>query len=286
MWRINDVEWVSWILEISLYGTYIVSIALLLFWPMSYGLIYRNLLVVLFLICAIKSFKTKKRKWANSINLKKSILYVLTLIAIGILMTANVFALKGRECPPDAVELSFPLKDGEFCIVHGGSDVIVNHHYNVSAQRYALDIIQLNNVGLNRNKAVPKILDDFNIYRTKVYSPCNGIVIEAVNQYPDLQLGLTDSEHLAGNYVLVAKEETNVLVLLAHLKKDSIKVKAGDFVKTGQQLGEVGNSGNTSEPHLHIHALVNQSGDILFSGQGIPMKFNGRFLIRNDVFSH
>ncbi|TMZ49982.1 M23 family metallopeptidase, partial [Klebsiella pneumoniae] len=49
----------------------------------------------------------------------------------------------------------------------------------------------------------------------------------------------------------------------------------GDVVREGQLLGTVGNSGNTSEPHLHIHAEKD--------GEGVPIRFGGRFLVRNNL---
>lgn len=55
----------------------------------------------------------------------------------------------------------------------------------------------------------------------------------------------------------------------------SIQVKKGEKVDTNRIIGRVGNSGNTSEPHLHIHAER--------KGKGVPILFNGRFLIRNDL---
>ncbi|WP_260412143.1 M23 family metallopeptidase [Alkalihalobacillus sp. TS-13] len=49
----------------------------------------------------------------------------------------------------------------------------------------------------------------------------------------------------------------------------------GGFVKKGEEIGLVGNSGNTSEPHIHIHAGKD--------GKGVPIRFNGRFLVRNSL---
>jgi len=59
-------------------------------------------------------------------------------------------------------------------------------------------------------------------------------------------------------------------------------VQSGDSVRDGQPLAQVGNSGNTSEPHLHIHAVAADSGGIL-SGTGVPTLFDDRFLTQNSV---
>ncbi|HJX26864.1 MAG TPA: M23 family metallopeptidase [Thermoanaerobaculia bacterium] len=80
----------------------------------------------------------------------------------------------------------------------------------------------------------------------------------------------------------------DVYIVLAHLKKGSVKVGTGETVTVGQPIGQIGNSGNTSEPHLHIHA-VRRGGKvspdrILNSGVPVPLLIEGRFLVRNNTF--
>lgn len=48
-------------------------------------------------------------------------------------------------------------------------------------------------------------------------------------------------------------EETGTYLVIAHLKNGSVAVETGDIVEEGQVIGECGNSGNSSEPHIHIH---------------------------------
>jgi murein DD-endopeptidase MepM/ murein hydrolase activator NlpD len=56
-------------------------------------------------------------------------------------------------------------------------------------------------------------------------------------------------------------------VVLAHLRLGTVSVTAGDVVRVGQLLGEVGNSGRSTEPHLHIHAERDGTGlDLQFIG--------------------
>ena len=73
-----------------------------------------------------------------------------------------------------------------------------------------------------------------------------------------------------GNAVFVQHREDEVSVL-AHLKLDSIKVKVGDNVARGQLIGLCGNSGNSSEPHLHYHL---QNTPIIQDGTGIKCLFD------------
>ena len=71
---------------------------------------------------------------------------------------------------------------------------------------------------------------------------------------------------------------------LAHMKQFSVLVSAGDTVTAGEPLGRVGNSGNTSEPHLHIHAERGGEAGRLLNGEAVPMTFDGQYLVRGDVF--
>ena len=66
------------------------------------------------------------------------------------------------------------------------------------------------------------------------------------------------------------------------MKEGSVAVKRGESVAEGELLGRVGNSGNTSEPHLHVHAVKTGSGSVL-DGEGVPVLFDGRFPVRNGL---
>ena len=57
---------------------------------------------------------------------------------------------------------------------------------------------------------------------------------------------------------------------MAHLKPDSIRVAVGQIVKRGEKIAECGNSGNTSEPHLHFQVQLGQS---FYTSPGLPIEF-------------
>jgi murein DD-endopeptidase MepM/ murein hydrolase activator NlpD len=59
---------------------------------------------------------------------------------------------------------------------------------------------------------------------------------------------------MLGNHVIVALEE-RVFALLAHLRCGSLRVQVGDHVHSGQVIGACGNSGNSTEPHLHFQLM-------------------------------
>lgn len=72
-------------------------------------------------------------------------------------------------------------------------------------------------------------------------------------------------------------------VFLAHMREGSMAVGLGDEVHAGQKIGVVGNSGHSTEPHLHIHARAADDSASVNEGVGVPMVFDGRFLVRNGV---
>lgn len=87
-------------------------------------------------------------------------------------------------------------------------------------------------------------------------------------------------ETLEGNHVIL--ECRDVWILLAHMQRGSVRGVTGDSVGVGQPLGVVGNSGNSSEPHLHIHAQRPGRADAPLGGDPLPLTFGGRQLVRND----
>jgi hypothetical protein len=85
-------------------------------------------------------------------------------------------------------------------------------------------------------------------------------------QLPDVRLVAEKSAELAGNLVIL-ELEPGVFAAYAHLQPGSITVKVGDKVKVGQHLGTLGNSGNSSGPHLHF-GLLDQAN--MFTGRSLP----------------
>jgi hypothetical protein len=185
-----------------------------------------------------------------------------------------------------AAELSFPLEGGVYYVGQGGNSPLLNHHNVVSAQRFALDVTRLNPAGTRAAGLYPSDPSRYAVFGEGIRSPCGGEVIEATDGQPDHRPYGTDRENPAGNHVVVrcAEEggDLNLEVVLAHMKQGSVAVERGERVGEGRLLGRVGNSGNTSEPHLHVHAVRAGSGSAL-EGEGLPIRFEGRFLVRNGL---
>ena len=211
----------------------------------------------------------------------------------GVYQSAN--ALAGRTPHAGtAVELVFPLRDGEYLVVNGGSDLSVNAHlmtldasiprfHAYRGQSYGVDIVKLDGWGLRASGLLPPEPSAYNIYGALVYAPCTGEVVAALDGLSDMQVPQVDREHMAGNYVLLRCKDADVL--LGHFKPGSLSVKVGDQVTVGSRVAKVGNTGNSGEPHLHIHAQRAGTASEPLSGNPLPIRLSGRFLVRNDRVS-
>ena len=70
--------------------------------------------------------------------------------------------------------------------------------------------------------------------------------------------------------------------MLAHFRKDSLRVATGDLVRPGKPIGTLGGSGASDMPHLHIHAQRPRTATAPFSGEPVPTRIDGRYLVRGD----
>jgi len=177
----------------------------------------------------------------------------------------------------------FPLADGTYYVAHGGNSKLLNHHFRNLSQKYALDIVKLNAYGDSNSRRDTNADYSSLIYNEAVFCPCAGTVTSAIDGFPDLALGQRDPKNPAGNHVLISAEGTDIYIGFAHLKNGTVSVKAGEKVCAGQSIGRVGNSGNTTLPHLHIHAKRGGNPGNMLDGVGVPMRFAGQWLARNSV---
>jgi len=167
--------------------------------------------------------------------------------------------------------------------VQGGATSWVNRHHVSVSQRFALDVVALHRVGARAKGIYPSRLENYRIFGEKVYSPCEGIITAAVDHLPDMPPTQLDTKNIAGNYIVIRLNEKDICVGLAHLQQGSVSIKPGEHVQPGQLVARVGNSGNTTEPHLHIHAKRGGRPNSMLDGEGVPMSFGGRWFIRNSI---
>jgi hypothetical protein len=153
--------------------------------------------------------------------------------------------------PTDPVTIASPLTE-DWYVSQGGRAELVNYHYVTPAQCDAVDIVQVVNGRTHPPGSTD--LDSYHIFGAPLLAPASGVVTSVVDGLVDQLIGSRDYEHQAGNHVVIDISEGRYL-MLAHLREGSINVEVGDRVTTGQVIAQVGNSGNTTEPHVHIQAL-------------------------------
>ena len=213
--------------------------------------------------------------------------YLILGINLVILMFWLFYLLKAvRSAVPPVVPypLVFPLEGDNYYTNEGGSSRLTNNHHVNQAQRYALDFYQLDKLGRRCKGFCPKGLESYVIFGEPLYAPVSGTILKARDGLRDMTPPELDEVNRAGNHVLI-KTDDDRFIVMAHMKKGSVTVSEGDRVEAGSLLGEVGNSGRSEEPHLHIHCMDTLEEDYVRCGHGIPVQFDGRYLLRNQRVS-
>ena len=164
--------------------------------------------------------------------------------------------------------LSLPFK-GKWLVFWGGDTKELNQHHDTPNQRFAFDFVAADDSG-KTHKGDGKTNEDYFVFGREILAPADGVVICVINGVPDNVPGSMNPYSAVGNAVIIQHRENEVSVL-AHFKLDSIKVKVGDKITKGQILGLCGNSGNSSEPHLHYHL---QNTAVFQDGTGIKCLFD------------
>ncbi len=189
---------------------------------------------------------------------------------------AGRIMLVGFTPPPPApppVTRSRPLRlpvRGEWTVFWGGDSLEDNKHLTHANQRRAADLVVTDAEGKSSRGSGARN-EDYYAYGREVLAAGAGAVITVVDGVPDNRPGSMNRYAAIGNAVLVEHEPGEV-ALYAHLQPGSIQVKVGQQVAAGDLLGRCGNSGNSSEPHLHFHL---QDTRALQDGWGIEPVFAG-----------
>lgn len=162
---------------------------------------------------------------------------------------------------------------GKWTVVNGGVDKALLHGGNAS-QRFAYDFIILDDEGksfLGDERSV----GSYYCYGKDVLAPADGTVVHLRDNhrdsYVDGKKAYCDAGTLVGN-VIVIRHDGDEHSLIAHLMPRSAVVRAGDKVKQGDIVAKCGNSGNTSQPHIHFQL---QKGRSFFLSPGLPIAFTG-----------
>jgi hypothetical protein len=146
------------------------------------------------------------------------------------------------------------------------------------AQRYAIDWVQFGDD--NRTySGNPKDNRSYHCFGLEAYAVADATVVEVKDGIPENVP--TENPAVPINFETVAGNHVNldlgggVYAMYAHLQPGSIRVKLGDHVTSGQVIGLVGNTGNSSEPHLHFQ-LMNHNSPL--ASEGVPYTFTNFYV--------
>lgn len=177
---------------------------------------------------------------------------------------------------PSEVSFRLPL-DEAITVFWGGAEEKNNYHVTAPDQRWAYDLVITKEDRTFKGDSLK--LESYYIYGLPVLAPANGKVVAVFDRDPDMQIGELGGGTDPGGNQIVLQVAQKEFLFICHLQPKSIKVKAGDSVLQGQPVALVGNSGNTSEPHIHLHL---QSTKELGFGEGIPLPFS-HYLLGNEL---
>ena len=190
------------------------------------------------------------------------------------------------------IELSLPFT-GRWLVRNSPARRVPSHGSELFGERYAIDFIGVDDrhrtAGIRdwRTFFATEPPERFFAFGQPILAPASGIVADVNDAEPDhtgrrsqlalLPYALGQAARLrrgvnaiAGNYVTISLAETGTFVALAHLQAGSIRVSVGEQVEEGQHIANCGNSGNSTQPHVHMQ--VTDSVDLSVA-DGVPMTF-------------
>lgn len=189
----------------------------------------------------------------------------------------------------DPVRLRYPFR-GRWLVRNSPADRVPSHGTHVFGTTYAVDFLAVDERG--RSAAIrpssllrPEAPERFPGFNRPVLSPTAGIVVaahdgevdhEAYRGLPSVGYALTQRSRanagwkaLAGNHVVI-QTQPGVFVALCHFRNGSLAVTTGQGVDVGDRLARCGNSGNSTEPHVHVQAIDRLDISRAF---GLPIAF-------------
>lgn len=192
-----------------------------------------------------------------------------------------------------AVPLEFPFH-GRWRVENSPARRIPSHGTTSFGSSHAIDFVAVDGNGRSvsstwRGLVAAEPPQRFRGFGAPILAPITGTVVIAHDGEPDhegrrSQLALipyalgqgqrvrAGGAAVAGNHVVIAVRTGGPFVLLAHLRRGTVAVKPGDGLRAGEQIAECGNSGNSTEPHVHLQVSDSTSWD---TAQGVPLMFRG-----------
>ena len=205
---------------------------------------------------------------------------------------------QGRYRAPASIDLAYPFT-GHCLVQNSPANRVPSHGTHAFATTYAIDFVPVTDSGrtapMTPSSLVrPEPATRFPGFGRPILAPAQGIVLAVHGSEPDhpahrglpsIRYALTQHRRaaagwvaLAGNHILI--DSGGIIVALCHLQQGSIQITRGQQVQAGDMLGRCGNSGNSTEPHLHIQAI--DTLDIA-RANAVRLTFNGSLPTNGEV---
>jgi hypothetical protein len=205
---------------------------------------------------------------------------------------------RGDEMLP-TVDLAYPFK-GRWLTQNSPANRVPSHGTTVFATTFAIDFVPVNEGGrtapLTLESLVrPEPADRFPGFGRPILAPADGVVVGIHQTAPDhrsfrglpsVRYALTQRRRaaggwaeLAGNHVMI-ETPGGPVVAVCHLQRASVQVQLGQNVAIGQTLARCGNSGNSTEPHVHVQAIDRFD---LLQASAVPITFRGRLPRNGEI---
>ncbi len=200
-------------------------------------------------------------------------------------------AVKDTAISPAPVILGYPLR-GRFRARNSPARRVPSHGTHLMGTTYAIDLVPVDEAGRSAPwnwRAVVATEDPrgFVGFGAPVLAPCGGEVVivhdgEIDHEARRSQLTLLPymlgqagrllggPSAIAGNHVVIRTSTEGPFVLLAHLQQGSARVRVGDRVRQGDVVAGCGNSGNSTQPHVHLQATDSTEWN---TARGLPIAF-------------
>jgi murein DD-endopeptidase MepM/ murein hydrolase activator NlpD len=176
------------------------------------------------------------------------------------------------------VVISSPLTGDDWLAANGPSNTSLHRRalipingYAYISQRFAIDWVQVYPDG-KTYKGDPSDNKNYRAYGAEIHAVADGVVTQVGDGIPQNTPGAKSLavpvtlETIGGNHVIM-EIGSGLFAFYAHMQPGSLRVKVGDKVKRGQVLGLLGNTGNSSEPHLHFQIC---SANSELGSEGLP----------------
>jgi murein DD-endopeptidase MepM/ murein hydrolase activator NlpD len=184
---------------------------------------------------------------------------------------ASLLITDGGKAPPPVAGNAQPIAlpfTGRWHVFWGGSTPEDNRgHLDHASQRRAADLLRMEGGQSHRGRGDNN--QDYFAYGQEILAVADGMVTTVVDGIDDNPPGQMNRYFAPGNMVIIQHSPT-LYSVYAHLQPGTMRVKKGERIKRGQVLAACGNSGNSSEPHLHFQL---QDGPRFESSFGVEPGF-------------